>query len=271
MKKGVSIIIINYNTFNLTIECIESIYRNEQSLLFEVIVVDNASTDADISKIKVLFPHITLIKNDRNIGFAKANNVGIQVANGEYILLLNSDTVLLNDAVSRVRSFMQLRPNVGAASAQIQFPDGRLQHNCQRFPSVFFTILELIRIQKFFGRKIGGRLLLGAFFDHKSEIVSDWIWGTFFMFRKELLNNLPGKKLPETFFMYCEDMEWCMVFKRLGFKIAFFPDAKIVHYMGQSKGDKVRLMEKNQKIFMTRYYSKFSIQVINLLNRVLIF
>jgi GT2 family glycosyltransferase len=263
----VSVIIVNYNTFDLTAGCIRSVLSKTSGCSFEVIVVDNASTERDPQELKDLFPQIQLIKNSVNMGFARGNNSGIKVASGDYVLLLNSDTELANNAILVCLESIRGNNGVAAIGCKLIFPDGSTQHSCQRFPSVRYKAFELLRLQKLLPRQLRGKILLGYFFDHNSRIFPDWIWGAFFMFKRSLLDILPGGKLADEFFMYVEDMQWCMDFAAVGYRVAFEPDAQVIHYMGQSKGAKSSLMETNMETFMARYYSPWRIAVIKQLNK----
>lgn len=268
-KVDVSIVVINYNTFDLTCQCVDSIYRHAASDSFEIILVDNASSERDPSDFLGRFPRLNLIKSRENLGFAKGNNLGIGQAKGEYILLLNSDAVLLNDVPAILINFLKEHNDVAAASGRLEYPDGRIQHNCQRFPSVRYGLFELLRLQKVVGKQRGGKILFGAFFDHRSVAFPDWIWGTCFMFRRQLLDELPGGKLADDFFMYGEDVQWCMEFKGLGYRIAFEPEARVLHYMGKSGGAKSALIDANMNILMDKYYSPLEKHCIRLLDRML--
>ncbi len=263
----VSVIIVNYNTFDLTAGCIRSVLSKTGGCSFEVIVVDNASTERDPQGLKDLFPEIHLVKNTVNLGFAKGNNVGIALATGDYVLLLNSDTELVNNAILICLESIRSREKVAAIGCRLTFPDGKVQHSCQRFPSVRYKLFELLRLQKLLPGRTGGKVLLGSFFDHDSAVRPDWIWGSFFMFRRALLELLPAGKLADDFFMYVEDMQWCMDFTRLGYRIAFEPRAKVIHHMGQSKGSKLSLMETNNRVFMTKYYPAWRAALIKQLDR----
>ncbi|HET9054785.1 MAG TPA: hypothetical protein VFM90_11455, partial [Cyclobacteriaceae bacterium] len=159
------------------------------------------------------------------------------------------------------------REKVAAIGCRLIFPDGKVQHSCQRFPSVRYKLFELLRLQKLLPGSTGGKVLLGSFFDHDNAVRPDWIWGSFFMFRRGLLELLPSGKLADDFFMYVEDMQWCMDFTRLGYRIAFEPRAKVIHYMGQSKGSKSSLMETNSGIFMSKYYPAWRAALIKQLDR----
>jgi GT2 family glycosyltransferase len=249
----VSIVIINYNTFALTCGCINSIVKMTSGLKYEIIVVDNNSTEFPASDFKRKFQDIILIESPVNVGFAKGNNLGIARASGKYILLLNSDTVLLNDAVSRAKNFLECEQDVGVLAARLEYPDGRIQHNCQRFPSIRYKLFELLRLQKFLREFDGGKILFGPFFGYDSVAYPDWVWGTFFMFRRESLKLLPENKLADDFFMYVEDVQWCMDFKLIGYRIAFLPTARVIHLMGGSGSERNELMIKNMNQFMERY------------------
>lgn len=263
----VSIIIVNYNTFQLTSNCIQSIYKKSEGFTFEIILVDNASTECDANDFKNIFPDITLVINNENVGFARGNNCGIKYAKGRLLLLLNSDTELVNNAISLCVKFLYDNTQVGAVTTRLQFPSGVVQHNCQRFPSVQYQLLELLRLQKIF--PAFNSKLMGSFFNYKEIAYPDWIWGTFFLFRKDILLQLPDKKLPDETFMYGEDMEWCMEFSKLSFLIAFIPDGIVMHIGGASKADKQVLMETNREIFLKNYYSWWNRSLIRLLDKLL--
>jgi GT2 family glycosyltransferase len=265
----VSIVIINFNTYKLTTECIKSVQALTHNVSFEIILVDNASTEVDAKVFAEKFPTITLVRSLQNIGFAKGNNLGIEKAKGKFVLLLNSDTIFLNNVVNILRDFLQGHPSVAAVGGRLEYPNGEPQHCCQRFPSVRYKLFELLRLQKILSRKLSGRILLGFFFDYQSIAYPDWIWGTCFMFRRELLQLLPDQKLADDFFMYGEDVQWCLEYRKLGHRVAFEPAARIVHYMGKSGAIKSGMMKKNMQELMNRYYSKFHQRCIRFLDKLL--
>jgi GT2 family glycosyltransferase len=257
--KGVSIIIINYNTFDLTCQCIESIYKQTKTIDFEIILVDNASYDRPVEDFKQLFPNIILIESRENVGFAKGNNLAIPYAKSEVILLLNSDTVICNDAIGIAYLKMRESPAIGALSAKLTYPNGKIQNCANKFPSIKAEIIELLRLQKFVSPSIRSTWLLGYFFDHQTEKEVDWVWGTFFMIRKEVIAKFPGEKLNDDFFMYGEDMQWCFEIRKLGYNILYFPKAEVIHYLSysttrESTLDKKKLMIHHEYIFLNKYY-----------------
>ncbi|HEY5824262.1 MAG TPA: glycosyltransferase family 2 protein [Cyclobacteriaceae bacterium] len=266
----VSVIIINYNTFALTSACIKSVIDKTVGIEYEIILIDNNSTETDPEQFLKLFPEIVLIRSPHNSGFSKGCNLGIQQSKGEYILLLNSDTVLINNAITICLEFLKEDSSVAVVSSRLEYPDGNVQHNCQRFPSIKYGLFELFRLQKFFPKRVRGKILFGYFFNCDAVAYPDWVWGTFFMFEREKLNRLPGGKLADNFFMYVEDMQWCMDFRLLGFSIALQPKAKVVHYLGKSAVQKKgEMMLRNTSVFMKRYYNTIEIKLIKYIYRAL--
>lgn len=265
----VSVIIINFNTFQLTTNCITSVKHFTSGITYEIIVVDNASTEKDISLLLDEFPFIRIIKSPLNVGFAKGNNLGIIEAKGKYLLLLNSDTAMVENTLFKLLSHLEANPKVGVVSPRLIFPDGKHQSVAQRFPSIKYSLIELFRIQKLLPGGKAGRLLLGAFFDHRETVRVDWVWGACFMFPKFILGQLPGNKLDETYFMYFEDMQWCMDIQKLGYEIHFFADSEVIHLMGGSSGKKNAMMIENGNLFLRKNYRKWEIKWINELQNLL--
>lgn len=235
MDVKVSIIIINYNTYELTKKCIESVFTKTIATPFEIILIDNASTECKPEIFLELFPAIQLAKSRQNVGFAGGNNLGISKANGEYILLLNSDTELLNDAVTEAIAVFEQEADIGVLSGQLLSPDGSIQAQAGRFPSIMRELRELFRLNKLLSPKQRAHYYLGTECDYNVPIDADWVWGAFFLFRKSDLEFFPDKKLHETFFMYGEDMQWCYHFKKiLNKRIVVHPAPKILHHVGAS-------------------------------------
>jgi GT2 family glycosyltransferase len=251
----VSVIIVNYNTFQLTCACIKSVLEKTKGCSIEIIVVDNCSTDVDPQQFSVLFPQIKLIINKENTGFARGNNTGIQAASGDQILLLNSDTELLNDAITITRNYLKHNSIVGIAGCCLQFPDGRIQHNCQPFPDGIKIIAEKIRLHKILPAAMRSAFLQGHYFDYTKIGQPDWIWGTYFHFRRDILDAFPGKKLNDEYFMYVEDMLWCYEAKKAGWRVGYEPAAKVLHHHGGSGGERPAAIRRNYLDFIRRYYS----------------
>ena len=226
----VSIIIINYNTFQLTSECIRSVIAFTKEISYEIILVDNASTECDADIFREKFPEIILVKSQKNGGFAYGNNLGIERASGKFILLLNSDTILTEESISKTVEYASKNPNAGVIGCRMIFPDGDIQYTARRFRSIQWELLDLFRfIPMLNPYKSRAKLMLGKYFRHDENINCDWVNGAFFLFPKKILSRLPGNKLDDRFFMYGEDHLWCAQIKKLGYNILFFAGTTIIH------------------------------------------
>lgn len=254
----VSIIIVNYNTFQLTSNCIKSIYAIMKGLDYEVILVDNASKECDPENFAKAFPTVKLIKSSENVGFAKGNNLGIQQATGKYILLLNSDCELINNAPQISYNYMEEHPECGMSTVQLLYPDGKLQYNCRRFRTISWELLEVFPLYLLLPKKKREELMLHHYFDHQRQVNCDWVWGAYMFFPASLLKQLPGERLGEDFFMYCEDTLWGWQFKQLGKEITFLPEGKVMHVHKGSSSNRLSHFKKmgieNHAILMKKIY-----------------
>lgn len=230
-----SIIIINYNTFQDTSNCISSVYAQTKGINFEIILIDNGSFECDAEQFKLKFPDIILVKNAKNLGFAVGVNLGINYAKGELILLLNSDVMIVENTIKEsIDKLTSLPPDVVTITCKIKYPNGNVQPQCNRFPSIQKEVLELTRIHKLMSYTSRAKLFLSTYFDHESDIYPDWIWGTFFMFKREVLSLMPGNKLNDEYFLYGEDLRWCYDVHKVGKKIYYFSQPFIYHQMSKS-------------------------------------
>lgn len=258
----VSIIIINYNTFDITSECIRSVYKKTKGLNFEIIVVDNGSVECNPIRFEEDFPQIILVKSVTNLGFARGNNLGIQYAKGKVILLLNSDTKLLNNAVLIGYNRIFQSEKIGALTGKLLYSDGRVQFNAGRFPSIKLIVVEIFRLFYFMPPSTREKVLLGGYFTYNKEIYPDWVWATFLLIKRSVINDFPNGRLPEDFFMYEEDKQWCYYMRRNGFEILFSPEPHILHYgSGSSKQSNTAVAIQstiidNEYIFITETRGK---------------
>jgi GT2 family glycosyltransferase len=206
LKIKTSIIIVNYNGENIITDCLKSIINHKTKYPYEIILVDNNSQDGSKEKIKAFSAHLQLIENSKNFGFAKANNQGAALAKGEYLFLLNNDTVLLENVLDGLVDYLEQNPQVGAASPKLLNQDKTLQYQ-------------------------GSILGKWQFTGHKPRNIN-FISGAAFFTRASLYKKLDG--LDETFFFYNEDIDICKRIKKAGFKIAYLPGLEIIHYGGIS-------------------------------------
>lgn len=251
---NLSIIIINYNTFQLTCQAIESIVENTKDCSYEIILVDNNSKECSSELFLQKFPFIQLVKSDVNVGFAGGNNLGLKYAKGEYVLLLNSDTSFLNDAASLAYHFICKDSTIGVLSGRLLYPDGKDQPVAGRFPSLKNELLELFRWYKWESPSHKSKRLLGTQWDYNMNVDSDWVWGTFFMFKKDLLLLFPEGKLQDDFFMYYEDVQWCYYIKEiLKLRVVYYSKPKIVHYLAASTESSERIYMHREKIIPNEF------------------
>ncbi len=255
----VSVIIINYNTFQLTSEAVASIIAHTRGVSYEIIVVDNASTECDPGRFLEVFPRVKLVRNPDNSGFAKGNNLGIRHAEGETILLFNSDAACLNDALTLTYQALLAESRVGLTTARLEYPTGAIQPSCGRFPSVGLQLLELSRLQKMLSAEQKGRILQGTFFDYAQPLSPDWVWGTYFHLKRQVLERMPNGQLADDFFMYAEDLQWSYTVRQLGYDIRYVPAAHVLHHFSQSTKKEKRLNQnhlilRNEDIFLRREY-----------------
>ena len=227
-------IIVNWNTKDLIEQCLDSIFSTSTKISLKVIVVDNASTDNSTDMIKKRFPNVILVENKKNVGFAKANNQAFElIKQGSYVLMLNSDTLLIKDTLQKMVDFMGENPEAGAVAPALRFPVGKFQTGGGFSPSLktafnYFLFLSTIFPGIFKGLFISQRKLKRMM----DPMEVDWVGGTCMLVKKEVIDKTGG--LDESYFMYAEDMEWCERIKKFGWRIYYLPYLEIIHYHGAS-------------------------------------
>lgn len=258
----ISVIIINYNTFNLTCDCIASVIRYTKELPYEIILVDNASPKDNPNEFLIRFPGIVLVKSPENGGFAKGNNLGIEHAKGDIILLLNSDTILTEDSISKAANILSHDQQMGAIGVRLIFPDGVVQSSARKFRSIRNELLDLMRpLIMLLPYRKRAELMMNQYFKGDFNTYCDWLSGAFIMFRTSILNELEGNKLDERFFMYSEDELWCYQFMELGYRNYYLADTTVIHLLNASvePAKQLRLLKtyiKHQMIIMDYVHGK---------------
>jgi GT2 family glycosyltransferase len=235
-RLDLTITIVSWNTRDLLRACLASIYRSEGRCAFEVHVVDNASADRSVEMVQAEFPQVQVLVNDENLGFARANNQSWAQCQGRYWMLLNSDAELRPGAFDALVSFMESHPCAGLATARLLSRDGTPQNCAQPKPSIFKTLLEASRLHKLLPASARGRMLLGPYWDYDKAIEVGWTWATALIARREAV--VDAGPLSGDFFMYGEDLEWCLRMRKRGWQVWFCPDAEILHHGGQSAARK---------------------------------
>jgi GT2 family glycosyltransferase len=265
---SLSIIIVNYNTKKLLEDCLNSIYLNPYEGEFEVIVVDNASEDGSVAMVKKKFPLVKIIKNETNVGFAKANNQAILKSKGKFILYLNTDTLVLKNSLNLMVNFLgQSGEEVACIGCKILNQDYSIQSSTHGFPTLakeFLHANPLIKslVHPLFNMNwirngitsLIGRKNIQSFenFDIVREV--DHVTGACMMVKRSALDRVG--LMDENYFLYHEEVDWCYRAKKKGYKIIYYPEAKIVHLKGETSGlKKGRQLPTNMLI--ERYRSIF--------------
>lgn len=236
-----SIIVVNYNTYTLTKQTIDSIVNYSYPFTYEIIVVDNGSQDGSAEQLEALcqgdtcYQEVHLIKNQENLGFAKANNRGIRLSRGEYILLLNSDTQVARGCLEGCLHQITLQQKIGALGCKVILPDGTLDHACKRgFPTPQAALYYFLKWDKKNPEKYGqyDALYLGE--DEAGEV--DVLTGAFMLMPRQVLDEVG--LLDEAFFMYGEDIDLCYRIKAAGYTVFYEPSQQITHFKGGSSTKK---------------------------------
>ncbi|WP_292880631.1 glycosyltransferase family 2 protein [Methanobrevibacter sp. UBA188] len=247
-----SIVILNYQTFELTKNTINSIFEYEYPFSYEVLLVDNASGDDSLSRLKDYFKdNVIFIESSENNGFAAGNNQALKIAKGKYQLLLNSDTIVWENTLESIYYYMEKHTDVGATGCRVLLENGDLDKACKRsFPNVKNSFFRLFHIPT--KSKDDNYNLDSLPDDGVYEI--DCLTGAFMFIRKEALDEVGF--LDETFFMYGEDIDLCFRIKQAGWKIVYYGKSKITHFKGaSSKKQKSKLIYEFYRA-MYVYYKK---------------
>lgn len=225
-----SIIIVNFNTMDITISCLDSIYKHTpKSIDFEIILVDNASSDGSVNAIKKKFGNkVKIISNNQNYGFGKANNQAAKIAQGQYLIFLNSDTLFTQNSLGKLALWVSNHSDADILGIKLTNPDNSLQYSYGYFPSLLkiffwsFFLDDLSIIKKYFP---------ALHIEHPDRYLIDqkidWVTGAFILVKKDVFNKTLG--FDEKMFMYAEEMEWQIRANKLGFKIFFTPITSIIH------------------------------------------
>ncbi len=266
MNIDVSILILNYNTCGLTMDCIRSVYDSVTNYSYEIILIDNNSRDHSVESISKEFPDVLLIANSENVGFARGNNQGMEAASGRYVLLLNSDTVVRKDTLETMVSFMDSRPDLGASGCKVILPDGSLDKACKRgFPTPSASFYYAFGFSKLFPDRPRFNGYQLGYLDPDLDYPVDCLVGAFMLVRRATIEQVGG--LDEEFFMYGEDLDWCFRIKEAGWGIYYYPQTSIVHLKGGSARRRpfkiVYEFHRAMILFHRKHYSKRYNSMIN--------
>ena len=231
----VSIIIVSWNAKHHLLNCLNSLENTPNGYLQEIIVVDNASSDGSPDAVARQFPQVRLFKNKENLGFARANNIGIRQSSGRYICFVNSDVIVLNGCIENLISFMDKQPTAGMVGPRILNPDRTLQPSCRHFPSVWNNLCWTAGLHRIFPKSRFFSEPFMNYWAHDTVQKVDVLSGCFWMVGRQALNQVG--LLDEEFLMYGEDIDWCRRFHQAGWDVVFCPNAEAIHIGGASSAN----------------------------------
>jgi len=261
-----SIIIVSWNVRELLADCLDSIYGSPGARVdedgqlrigsshIEIIVVDNASSDDSTAMVRSDFPHVHLIPSQENLGFTGGNNLGLCEAQGQFVLLLNPDTRIVDDALDNMLAYMRDHPAIGVIGPHLEYGDGSWQPSARRFPSLATAFMESTLLDQWFpGNRWAQRYRMVDLAENETHDC-DWVTGACILVREAVVEQVGG--LDESYFMYSEELDWCRRIVAAGWRVIYLPSARIVHYEGQSSDQVVarrHILFESSKI---RYFHK---------------
>ncbi len=241
----ISVVIVNWNVKELLQKCLESVFQYQHSYRVEVIVIDNASSDDSVEMIRGKFPQVQLIENEKNIGFAAANNQGIKMAKGRYIFALNPDTEIKENTFQVLIQTATEYPKAGMIGCKLLNPDNSTQNSVRRDPTTKALWQIALKIPKLIGNTNAIKNYLATDFNYQMEQEVEQIMGACMFIKKEMLNEIG--LFDESFFIWFEEVDLCKRARNAGWNIIYTPKTHIVHYGGESFKQELTL--KKQKMF----------------------
>lgn len=266
-----SVVIVNWNTRELLLQCLRSITAQTGVYRSQIIVVDNASGDGSVEAVRNEFPEVTLMVNEQNLGFAKANNLGLRECTGRYVFLINSDVVLRDRCFPSLYEYMEQHPEIGVLGPRILNGDLTLQESCKEFPTLWNSMCRALALDTAFPqcRLFSSQLM--RYWSHDDIRPVDILSGCFWMVRRQALEAVGP--LDERFFMYAEDKDWCKRFWKARWSVVYYPRAEAIHLAAASSSrDPIRfyleMNRANLRYWRKHYgwFQRFAIRGIMLLH-----
>lgn len=224
----ISVILVSYNTAEITKKSLQHLFASEHQLKMEVFIIDNASRDNSVKMIRAAYPDVPMIENKVNVGFGRANNQALPFITGRYVLLLNTDAFVNTDTISKTVAYMDENPKCGILGIKLIGENGDLQPSCRYFPTPWRIFLQTTGLKHFFKNV---QMVDDMSWDHNSERNCDWVPGCYYMVRKEVIDQV-GLFDP-LYFMYNEEVDHCYATKKAGWNVTYYP-TPIVHLGGES-------------------------------------
>ena len=261
-----SIVIVNWNTSDLLVNCISSIYKMINKYSFEIIVVDNNSSDDSVKIVKQKFPNVNVLVNNENYGFSKANNIGFSQCSGKYICLLNSDTEI-KKKFDELVTFLDLNPTVGIVGPKTLNKDGKLLYTCREFPSLWSTFCMTFGLSNIFKKSKIFKASFMTYFNHDCNRKVNVMSGSCLVVKRKAFEEVGN--LDELFYIYGEDVDWCKRFFLNKWSAYFIASAEVYHFCGSSSSaEPLRFsieMIKSNFLFWSKYSTKFTFFIFKIL------
>jgi N-acetylglucosaminyl-diphospho-decaprenol L-rhamnosyltransferase len=253
MPPELSIIIVNWNVRDLLRDCLRSIEAGRDDLTLEVIVVDSASSDGSVEMVRAEFPWVHLMACVENVGFPRGNNIGLAKAAGAYLLLLNPDTLVLENALPAMVAYLRSQPEIGALGPKLLNPDGSIQSSRRRFPTLATGFFESTWLERLAPDVLKHYYALDLPDDVTGDV--DWVTGACIMVPRAAYETVGG--LDEGYYMYSEELDWCRRIKESGRRVVYYPPARVIHHYGKSSEQAVTARHINFQRAKLRYFRKY--------------
>lgn len=251
-----TIIIVSFNTKNILRECLNSVKKYTVGIESETFVVDNDSSDGSVEMVSKEFPEVKLIVNTENVGFAAGNNIALKKASGRHVLLLNSDVFLLPETIEKTVKFMDENRNCGILGVKLLSEDGSIQPSARKLPSPWNKFLVISGLASKFPKSRFFGSPDYSWWSHNEVREVGWVPGAYFLIRAELLKEIG--LLDERYFMYFEEIDYCLQAIRAGWKVIFYPDGEVIHLRGQSSAaTKKQITKTGKQLIGFRVKSEF--------------
>lgn len=267
-----SVLIVNYRTYELTKQTINSVLSTVSNLDYEIIVVDNASDDGSLEKLMKDFNqdvNVIFIANQSNDGFAVANNIAFKESTGDYVLLLNSDVIVKENTINKSLEFIKDNENIGILGCKVVLPDGTLDKACRRsFPTFEVSFYRMSGLSKIFPKSKRFNQYNLSYLDENGTYSLDCVVGAFMLIQRNIYEQCNG--LDESYFMYGEDIDLCFRVKEMGYEVYYLGTQEIIHYKGASGKNKKLLYEfhKSMEIFYNQHYKAQDSFIVNIITYV---
>lgn len=253
---ALSVVIVSWNVKGYLEKCLRSVYAFTRGMEFEVLVVDNASTDGSVEMVRALFPQAVCVAGAVNLGFSTANNLAMRRARGKYVAMLNPDTELTGNSLKELVDYMEARGGAVCAAPRLTYGDGSLQHSCRHFPTLFTDLMTKLYLDALFPRSAFFNRYRMGMWGHDREREVDQPYGACLVFRGADLRRLGY--MDERYFMYYDEVDLCYRFKRAGGAIVYLPRISIIHHANRSSNQAAdachRWKTQSQMFFYRKHY-----------------